>query len=233
MIHVKFYRSTTEAATTGPPSVETGQQFHGRGGHTRAHPRMRAICTVLAAFRSQWRRGPVTGWLTEGQQPGPGPVGDGRCTVAAAAAAANAATATAATIVRQRLRVRLSLLCAARGRPPDCRAQVGGHVAHTGVPPHATAATAVGRRAAHVLVVGRHTAPVAQRPRAVLGLQRVTAAAAAAAAVAVAARLVVRKRRRRAGAATATAAVAAARRGRTEAPAAAAAPVRRQLRVRD
>jgi len=206
------------APAAGAPAVQAGQQFHGRGGHTRAHVRVRALHTAAAVASPLGRRQRVVAV----EQPVP--------RTAAGRRPPDAAAADYAPVVRgrrrpPRVRVRLSLLCASRGGPPDRRPQqVGGHVPDSGVPPRAAAAAAaaaVGWPARFVLAVGRHAPRVAQGPRPVLGRRRVTADdAPAAPTAAVSARVA------RPPSATAPASGSAA------AAAAATTPVR-QLRFRD
>ncbi|KAE9533544.1 hypothetical protein AGLY_009182 [Aphis glycines] len=122
------------ASAAGAPAVQAGQQFHGRGGHTRAHVRVRAIHTAAAVASPLGRRQRVVAV----EQPVPRTAAGRRPPDAAAAA-------DDAPVVRgrrrpPRVRVRLPLLRASRGGPPDRRAQqVGGHVPDPGVPPRAAA----------------------------------------------------------------------------------------------
>lgn len=190
---------------------------------------MHALHTAAAVAPvggQQWRR------LTAGRKPGPWPVPRGQYD--STTASSQHAGATAGHVRPPRIRVRLSLLRAARRGPPDRCAQVGGHVADTGVPSpaatatttvvatsDATAAAAAVHRPAHVvLAVGRNAPRVAQGPRPVPGPVRVTADAASTAAAAVASRFA------NAPSATATAATVAA-------TTTTAAESVRQLRFRD
>jgi len=219
-------RSALSAAATGPPAVQAGQQFHGRSGHPRAHVRVLALHTTaaVAPLGGQRRRRLAT--VRQSVSRSVRRRGD-----VSAAATAQHAYAAAGHGRSPRVRVRLPLLRAARGGPPNRRAQVGGHVAHTGVPPPDTAATAtatatdtatataaVHRPARVVLAVGRNAPRVAEGPRPVPGSGRVAADAASAVAATVASCV--------ASAPTATATA------NTVAATTAAAPVR-QLRFRD
>lgn len=172
-------------STTKPSTVQTGQQFHGCGHHTRAHVRM--LTLLIAASFQRWCRSRDRNRLViigrrfaEGQQSG----GAWRRRVFMCRWPDNAATATTAYFVvgRQRLRMRLSLLRATRGRPPYRRPQIGSHFANTRVPPHSGTSSAVVSCSAHVVAVGRHATRVTQRPRPVFRRERRVATTATAAA---------------------------------------------------